>query len=297
MRVALLLLVFVGLGLASGVRAQNGFGISAGSPAAQSFHVGALELTSLHDAQFVLPNNGKVFGIDAGAAAVADVLRAGGAPTDRITLSVDALLVRDGRRVLLLDTGLGPKAHGGLLSSLMVAGVPPTAVTDVLITHPHLDHIGGLLDADGNLAFPKATIWMSSAAWNWLKGQQGSQALAKAISTHIHTFEPGARIAPGVRSVSLPGHTPGHVGYEIVSGHSRLLDIGDMAHSSIVSLAKPQWKVAFDSDAALASATRQKMLAALAKSHEQVFAPHFPFPGVGHITTSGDAFAWMPDVP
>src|SRR6185312_4203434 len=97
------------------------------------------------------------------------------------------------------------------------------------------------------------------------------------------TFEPGARIAPGIRSLSLPGHTPGHVGYEITSGHARLMDIGDVAHSSIVSLARPTWAIEFDNDQVLGRATREKTLAALAKSGERVFAPHFPFPGVGHI--------------
>ncbi|HEY2590277.1 MAG TPA: MBL fold metallo-hydrolase [Steroidobacteraceae bacterium] len=78
---------------------------------------------------------------------------------------MNVLLVRDGRRILLLDSGLGPKLHGGLLASLELAGVAPSAVTDVLITHPHLDHVGGLIDADGHLAFPNASIRMTSAAW------------------------------------------------------------------------------------------------------------------------------------
>ena len=87
------------------------------------------------------------------------------------------------------------------------------------------------------------------------------------------------------------------MGYEIRSGQSRLLDIGDLAHSSIVSLARPQWTVQFDNDKSLARETREKTLAELAKSRELVFTPHFPFPGVGRIVAAGDTYAWQPDVP
>jgi glyoxylase-like metal-dependent hydrolase (beta-lactamase superfamily II) len=281
------------LGASVGVSAAETFGPMGAPPAAHSFTVGKLKLTALRDAQFVIPNDGKTFGVGTDTGAMGDLLRASGAPTDRITLSVDALLVRAGHRLLLIDTGLGPKAHGGLLGSLQEAGVKPAAITDVLITHSHGDHVGGLLDADGHLAFPKATIRMSSAEWAWFQ-TTGPAELVKTISSRVHTFEPGAQIAPGITSVALKGHTPGHVGYEITSEGARLLDIGDLAHSSIVSLKQPMWKIAFDSDDTLAKNTRLATLDKLAKDQELVFSPHFPYPGVGHIASTGEAFAWKP---
>jgi glyoxylase-like metal-dependent hydrolase (beta-lactamase superfamily II) len=286
----------LGFGLTFGARAQDTFGPASVPPEALSFRLGELALTSLHDGQIVVPNDGKTFGVDVGASSVSELLRAAGAPTDRIQLSVNSLLVRTGQRVLLLDTGLGPKDHGGLLASLKRADVPPTAITDVLITHSHGDHIDGLLDASGSLAFPKATIRMAGAEWEWLK-KQGQKELIKAIAARVVTFEPGALIAPGVTARALDGHTPGHVGYEIVSGQFRMLDIGDLAHSSLVSLAKPQWTMGFDNDVKRAKTTRSSTLAALAQNHEWVFSPHFPFPGVGHIAKDGDGFVWQPATP
>lgn len=294
MRIAILLTALICLGAAPGARADAKFVPTA--PAARTFHIGALSLTALHDEQIVVPNDGKTFALGVSTTAVADVLRAAGAPADSITLSVNALLVRTGRRLILIDTGLGPQYHGQVLASLEGAGVSPGDVGDVLITHPHPDHVGGLLDAQGKLAFPNATIHMAGAAWSWMQ-QKGAPAMAKVIASRVQAFEPGARIAPGIVSVSLPGHTPGHVGYEITSGQSRLMYIGDIAHSSIVSLARPQWSIEFDNDHAVADATRRKTLSALAKSHEWVFSPHFPFPGVGHVVAAGTGFAWDPGVP
>jgi glyoxylase-like metal-dependent hydrolase (beta-lactamase superfamily II) len=291
MRVAALLLALSGFAAA----AAGAAGVTP-APAVRSFHVGALVVTALHDAQITLPNDGRIFGLGVDPRRVAHVLRAAGVPADRITLSENVLLVQSGRRLVLIDTGFGPRHHGALLASLRLAGVSPGEVREVLITHPHPDHVGGLLDAAGRLAFPHASIRMAGAAWKWMR-RHGEAAMVATVAPRVRTFTPGARVAPGIVSVSLPGHTPGHVGYEITSGRSRLLDIGDVAHSSIVSLARPQWANGFDSDRALARRTRLATLASLARSGEWVFAPHFPFPGVGHIVAATRGYAWQPGLP
>ncbi len=136
-------------------------------PEAVTFPLGALQISALRDADNVLANDGKTFGVGIDPVVTAGVLRAAGAPTDKITLSVDALLVRASGRVMLFDTGLGPKVHGVLIASLAKAGVRPEEVTDVFITHSHGDHVGGLITAEGQLAFPNAVIHMSAAEWTW----------------------------------------------------------------------------------------------------------------------------------
>ena len=294
MRSRIFVAAAVALALA-GTASADDFGPQAAPAAAQAFQVGKLPLWTLQSAHYVVANDGKTFGVDADPAQVAKVLQAAGAPTDHISLSVDGLLVKDRDRLLLIDVGLPEAYHGGIVASLKQAGFEPAAVTDVLITHPHMDHVGGLVTAAGKPAFPNAAVRLPVADWEYL--QQQSPDLAKVIAAQVKTFEPGATLAPGVKAVPLPGHTPGHTGYLVVSGKSRLLDIGDLAHSSIVSLAKPRWTVGFDNDAKVAKATRLRELAALAKSGELVFAPHFPFPGLGHIKAAGDGFSWEPVTP
>jgi glyoxylase-like metal-dependent hydrolase (beta-lactamase superfamily II) len=285
------------MALTSAAFADDAFGPKAVTAAAQPFKLGPFQLIALRDAQFVVPNDGKTFGSDADVATLGNLLKASNLPDDRLTLSVNALLVRDGKRVILIDSGLGPAAHGALMASLKEAGIAPDDVTDVLITHSHLDHVGGLAGADGKPAFPKAVIRMSTAEWAWMKSQPDAAALVKIIDGQVQTFAPGAPIAPGVTSVALNGHTPGHVGYEITSGKQSLLDIGDMAHSSVISLKRPEWIMQFDNDKATSKVTRKATFARLAKSHELVFAPHFPYPGVGRIAADGDAFTWVPELP
>ena len=87
------------------------------------------------------------------------------------------------------------------------------------------------------------------------------------------------------------------VGFEIYSDGHSLIDIADIAHSSIISLARPDWTIKWDSNKAEAFATRRKELTKLATTHELIFAPHFPFPGVGKIEKSGSGFRFEPQLP
>ncbi|HTH97116.1 MAG TPA: MBL fold metallo-hydrolase [Stellaceae bacterium] len=267
------------------------------APAAQGFMLGKFQLFALRDMLNVLPNDGKVFGKDVGPARVADALKKLGAPTDKITLGVDALLVRTPDRVVLLDTGLGPKVGGVLMQSLAQTGIRPDQITDVLITHAHGDHVGGLMTADGKLAFPHATVHMSATEWNWMQSKPANKPIVDVIRGMVKTFTPGGEVVPGFRSVAIPGHTPGHVGYQITSAGRHLFDIGDTAHSSLISLADPAWANGYDTDTAQGRASREKILAEVAASHERIFAPHFPFPGIGTIAKAGHAYAWKPARP
>ena len=267
------------------------------APAATPFRLGALHLYALSDMANVVPNDNSVFGADQTPAAVAGVLKAAGAPTDHIALGVDALLVVAPGHVVLIDTGLGPKVGGVLMRSLAKTGIAPDKVTDVLITHSHGDHIGGLLTAEGKPAFPNATIHMSATEWQWLQSHKSAAPIVAAIRAQVKPFAPGGAVLPGITSVALPGHTPGHVGYRIASKGQHLLDIGDTAHSAIVSLARPDWPIGYDNDAKQGEATRAHLLGELARSHERIFAPHFSYPGVGTIVAKGNGYAFKPSLP
>ena len=266
----------------------------AAAPAATPFRVGQIELVSLRDAVNVVPNDGKTFGIDQSSAAVANVLRARGAPADPITLGVDQLLVRLPGRLVLIDTGLGPKANGSLIQSLAAAGVQPQQVTDVLITHGHPDHVGGLVDAGGKPAFPRATIRMSAPEWQATQQGRGA-SVVPVIQSQVKTFAPGQQVLPGITAVALPGHTPGHSGYRITSGKQSLLVIGDLAHSAIISLAEPEWPIQYDGDKQQGEQTRVRELARLAATHQRIFAGHFPYPGIGYVVRSEQGYAFRPE--
>lgn len=275
----------------------------------KAFRIGEAEAFALRDGGLEFPNDGKIFAINRSPEDVSAVLTAAGLPTDKLSLSIQPLLVRVGDKVLLFDTGAGTSfgpAGNGLPQALATAGIDAASVTDIFISHIHGDHVGGLLNSEGMAAFPNASIHLSAPEWEFLKGLTAETAanfginqhaaLIAAIEPKVAPFTPGAEIIPGtVQAVEIKGHTPGHSGYRITSDESSLLYIGDAMHHHVVSVQKPDWTINFDGDAPTAETNRKELLTQLATSGQRTYAVHFPFPGVGTIERREDEFVWVPE--
>jgi glyoxylase-like metal-dependent hydrolase (beta-lactamase superfamily II) len=274
---------------------------------ARPFKIGELSAVALSDGGLEFPNDNKIFGVGHTPEEVAALLSAAGLPTDKLQLGLQPLLVKTSDRVLLFDTGagtnFGPQA-GKLSHALAAANVDPQTVTDIFISHVHGDHVGGLVNAEGALSFPNATIHISEPEWKFLTSLSADDAKAIGLGTHdalvaamkpkVQAFKPGADLVPGtVTAVEIKGHTPGHSAYRITSGAQSLLYIGDSMHHSIVSVQKADWPMAFDSDQKAGAASRSALVSDLAKSGARVYAVHFPFPGIGKIEQRGEEFVWV----
>ncbi|HTD74151.1 MAG TPA: MBL fold metallo-hydrolase [Steroidobacteraceae bacterium] len=284
---------------------------ASGSPVAQfqPFKIGSYSAVALKDGRLEMPVDGKSFVLGQPNETVGAVLKAGGAPADHFEFSIQPLLVHAGNHVLLFDAGVGNwygDIGGKLPDSMKAAGEKPASVTDIFISHAHGDHIGGLITPSGALAFPNATIHMSGPEWKWLSSLTEEQAKSMAIQhvaafvstikPKVVAFEPGADLLPGiVKAVDLKGHTPGHSGYLIGSGPDSVLVFGDAMHSYLVSVGKPSWQVAFDSDKQLGATTRVDLVKNSAASAQRLYSEHFPFPGIGKIVKGKDGASWQPE--
>jgi glyoxylase-like metal-dependent hydrolase (beta-lactamase superfamily II) len=229
-----------------------------------------------------------------------------------IETSDNAYLVNTGTKLVLIDTGggalLGPTL-GKLLTNLRAAGYSPDQVDEILLTHMHPDHLGGLT-VNGAIAFPNATVhadrrdadyWLSQVnldkAPPEAKGYfQGAIASVKPYSDagKFKPFDSDGELVPGIRSVATYGHTAGHTSYIIESKGQQLMVVGDLIHVASVQFDNPSVTIAFDSDATAAASTRKKVFSELASDGALVGADHLQFPGLGHLRSAGKSWQWVP---
>ncbi len=286
-------------------------------PDVYAFTLGGAEAYVIHDGAVTFQGVQTVIAPEAPAAEVARLLRDAFLPTDHAALSINVLLVRTPTGPVLVDTGggaaLGPAA-GRLTRGLERVGVAPGAITAVVITHAHGDHVAGLLGADGTPAFPNARVFVAAdeaAFWatdvarqDWTgsrvppAGREQSTATARkflnGVGDRLQRVAPGGALVPGLAFEPTPGHTPGHQAVRITVGGETLLHVGDAVHQYAIQFPHPEWSMAFDTRPAQASATRRALLARLAAERARVIAYHLPFPGIGHVRAAGGGFEWVP---
>jgi glyoxylase-like metal-dependent hydrolase (beta-lactamase superfamily II) len=224
-------------------------------------------------------------------------------PQGNVELALTCLLVRVGDRRILIDTGYGVQPErpevGQLAESLAQVGISAGDIDTVVISHPHGDHIGGATVGSGEaaqLTYPSARYWLGQADWEHFSPPEMLQQrgladklmpLAKARQLDLADGE--QEIAPGVRLLPLPGHTPGHMGVAFTSGQEMAIYIGDLVHHPL-QIEHPEWSPIFDSLPPLSRETRRDLVERARREHALVLSYHLPFPGIGHIGATG----WEP---
>lgn len=202
------------------------------------------------------------------------------------------VLVEAGDQVILFDTGPNP---AGTLAALEAAGHLPEAVTMVVLTHMHGDHIGGLSDGTA-LTFPNAKLVAGRVEMeHWLEsGGEAFDAKVRPFADDFTLIEGGDEVTAGITAVEAFGHTPGHMVFDLQSDDKRLILAADTANHYAFSLARPEWEVRFDMDKAAAAGARQYVLGMIADERLPFIGYHMPFPAVGYVARDGENFRYMP---
>ncbi|WP_328703612.1 MBL fold metallo-hydrolase [Schauerella aestuarii] len=231
-----------------------------------------------------------------------------------VEASINAYLIEGDGRVALVDTGagafFGPGAGGKLLASLRSAGYGPEHITDVLLTHIHTDHSGGLVDAQGGMVFRNATIhvgqqdvdfFLAAANQKGVDGydkayfEQATKSMQPYVKAgRVKGFSSVTEVMPGVKAVPTPGHTPGHAFFVLSSKGQSLEFIGDVLHVQSVQMARPEITIVYDVEQPAARSQRETQFARLAHDRHMIAGAHLPFPGIGHIRKESTGFTYVP---
>lgn len=232
---------------------------------------------------------------------------------DAFDWALNVLVVRSGDRTILVDAGLGGQFPGfpraGLFPKrLKAVGIDLEAVTDVVITHMHMDHIGGLLveEVKSRLS-PELRIHVAAAEVEFWKApdfthtdmpepvpdvlRATAQAFISAFESRLCIFQDEYEVAPGVTARLTGGHTPGHSVVHVESGGERLTFAGDALFP--VAFEHPDRHNGFEHDPEESVRVRIRLMQEAAANSEWLVATHLPFPSVGRVVVDGSAFRWV----
>lgn len=286
----------------------QGSALNEQAPGYYRMTLGGLCITAVSDGTVTIPLNTLLTGISAEKLGQA---MAREAMTPQAETSINAYVIDDGKKRILVDTGAGElfgSRGGHLLENLAAAGYPAESIDDVLFTHIHGDHSAGVTRS-GKLAFPNADVyvdkrdvdfWLNPSNINKVEAgeahtfAESEKTLRPVIDAgRLKTFQAPATLVGGIRAESTAGHTPGSVLYRVESEGQTLVIWGDIIHAKAVQMPDPHVAIHFDVDRQQAVATRERILKQAADQGYWIAAAHISFPGLGHVKQEGSGYRWV----
>ena len=277
------------------------------SQAPYTFTQGDFEVTVVSDGELALPID--AFLADATPDERVEIVKRLGWTEPNGSPKTNHALLRKGDDVILLDTGSGTKFQptaGKLLDNLKAAGVDPAAVTKVILTHGHPDHVWGTTDASGALRFPNASYYVGAAEWDfWMDPElinkvpaqmgdfvKGAQREFTAVKDKVTMIKPGDDVVTGIRALDTAGHTPGHLSFEVAGGEGLIVTV-DSVLNDVIYFEHPEWKFGFDTVPDLAIQNRKALLDRAATDKIKLLGYHWTSPGVGLAERKGNAYVFV----
>jgi glyoxylase-like metal-dependent hydrolase (beta-lactamase superfamily II) len=229
---------------------------------------------------------------------------------DNVVLEQNSPIVNTGDKLILFDTGMGSSkmfgpTTGRQQKSMAEAGIKPGDIDAVVLSHAHIDHIGGIVGADGKPLFPNAQYYITQADFDfWTdEGKLGgdfkdfvvhARKNLLPVRDRIVFIKDGQEFLPGVQAIGAPGHTVGHTIFTVSSAGKSFVFLGDLSHHPVLLLEKPRMEFSYDTDPKQAAATRVKLLDMIAANKLPVMSYHYAWPGYGNIAKTGEGFHYYP---